>query len=133
MEINENGTLEKIEDGTLPLTDDEAESVTGGESQVVQAWRRVATGEGRPVQIGNKGVKHSGIFNYSGWIAAKCPNCGHAEAMFASDKIVYQARSHKQSTFITFQNCKCYICDSVWNRLCLDDITYDGSVGVTSR
>jgi hypothetical protein len=124
MEINENGAL--------PLTDDEAESVTGGESLAVQAWRRVATGEGRPVQIGVTGAVVGALgLLYEGWVAGKCPSCGEGEALFASSHTSRFTRSdirNERKEIITYRNCKCYICRATWSELFLFDCLYDGKI-----
>jgi hypothetical protein len=121
MEINENGTL--------PLSDEEAESVTGGESNRVQIWRRIAEGEGRGIQIGYAGLKTTFIVGYEGWIPAKCPSCGAGEALFASDRIVPGLyRQGENTKTITFKNCKCYICNSAWGELYLNDTHFNGTM-----
>jgi hypothetical protein len=122
--------MEKIEDGTLPITDDEAESVTGGESLEVQAWRRVATGEGRPVQIGNQGPIHGPFGTYRGWVAGKCPSCEEGEALFASSHDSFYVGECEVTRYF---NCKCYICRATWSELFLlnTNNTYSGRIITT--
>jgi hypothetical protein len=119
--------MEKIENGTTPLTDEEAESVTGGESQLVQTWRRMATDEGRPVQIGSKGSIDGPVgILYKGWIAGKCPSCGVGEALFASSHTSRPVGIKGQ--VIRYENCKCYICKATWSELFIFTTAFSGYV-----
>jgi len=120
--------LEFITSGKLPLSDEEANAIAGGQDpSLVAMWRKTAESEGRPTHVGANRVNVS-LKPTGSWDNANCPICGNQDSLFC-EKILTGKEVRQSNINLPYEtvavNTKCYVCREVFGTCQLKQGYYD--------